>query len=76
MAAVKRKDKEQINKKHYLCSELRSLGIEPKKRNDLNDKEELASLTDNIKQTMYQDYKTAYSSDNETIDKHTFDYII
>jgi hypothetical protein len=28
--------------------------------NDLNDNEELASLTDNIKQNYYQEYKTAY----------------
>ena len=41
-------------------SELRSLGINAKKTNVLNDKGELQALTDNIKQGLYQDYKTAY----------------
>ena len=41
-------------------SELRSLGINAKKTNVLNDKWELKALTDNIKQGLYQDYKTAY----------------
>lgn len=53
--------KEQPDKKDYWYNELRSLGIEPKRKNDLNDKYELANLTENLKQTMYQDYKTAYS---------------
>jgi hypothetical protein len=52
--------KEHPDKQDYWNSELRSLGIEPKKKNDLNDNQELESLTDNIKQAMYQDYKTAY----------------
>lgn len=54
-------------------SELQSLGIDPKRRNVLNDKEELEGLTDNIKQMLYQDYKTAYS--NEAKDDR-FDFII
>jgi hypothetical protein len=41
-------------------SELRSLGINAKKTNVLNDKGELQALADNIKQGLYQDYKTAY----------------
>ena len=41
-------------------SELRSLGINAKKTNVLNDKTELQALTDNIKQGLYKDYKTAY----------------
>jgi len=48
----------------------------PNRQNDLNDEKELASLADNLKQTMYQDYKTAYSKDGEKIDRLTFDYII
>jgi hypothetical protein len=48
-------------KKGYLEADLNSLGIEPKKKNELNDKEELQNLVDNIKDSMYQDYKTAYS---------------
>ena len=56
--------------KSYWINELESLGISPKKINDYlnNGKnweevniEELADLVENIKQTMYQEYKTAYS---------------
>jgi hypothetical protein len=67
--------KEHLDKEDYWHGELRSLGIEPKRKDLANDKEELASLTDNLKQTMYQDYKTAYSKDNEE-DESKFDYII
>lgn len=42
-------------------SELRSLGVSAKRRNDLNDKKELQDLTENIKQALYEQYKTAYS---------------
>jgi hypothetical protein len=66
--------KEQTNKKEYWRNELNSLGIEPKQENELNDKDELAALADNIKQGYYQDYKTAYSS--EETDDSRFDYII
>jgi hypothetical protein len=54
-------------------AELRSLGIEPKRRNALNDNEELDALISNIKQTYYQDFKTAYTTD---LDKSHFDHII
>ena len=53
------KPKNQSDKKGYWLNELVSLGIQPKRKNDLNDKEELEALTDNIKQVYYQDYKTA-----------------
>jgi hypothetical protein len=41
--------------------ELRSLGVSAKKTNSLNNARELQDLADNIKQTMYQDYKSAYT---------------
>jgi hypothetical protein len=53
------------SKEDWWLSELHSLGIHPKKINDLNDTEELRNLTDNIKRTFYQDYKTCYSEDND-----------
>jgi hypothetical protein len=56
-SSEKRGDKEE-----YWKTELKSLGIEPKRKNELNDKAELETLTDNLKQTFYQDYKTAYGS--------------
>ena len=53
------------SKEDWWLSELHSLGIHPKKINALNDIQELRNLTDNIKQTFYQDYKTCYSQDND-----------
>lgn len=49
----------------FWLQELDSLGITAKRMNELNDKEELANLADNIKQTLYQDYKTAYDSNDD-----------
>jgi hypothetical protein len=57
--------KEQKDKEGFWQNELHSLGIEPKRNNDLDDIEELAALADNIKQVYYQDYKSAYNDDNE-----------
>lgn len=62
--ATKAHGKEHPDKKDYWNSELRSLGIEPKRKNELNDNQELSNLTNNVKQTMYQDYKTAYRHDD------------
>lgn len=47
-------------KQDYWKTELRSLGLDPKKTTELNDKNELKALTENLKQAYYQDYKTAY----------------
>ena len=52
---------EQQAKNDYWQSELDSLGIEPKRKTELNDEEELENLADIIKQAMFQDYKVAYS---------------
>jgi len=54
-------EKEHTDNKEYLKNELNSLGVEPKRKNQLNDNEELENLSDNIKQAMFQDYKIAYS---------------
>ncbi len=54
-------EKEHIDRKEYLKNELKSLGIEPKRKDQPNDNEELQNLSDNIKQAMFQDYKIAYS---------------
>jgi hypothetical protein len=40
-------------------NELASLGIIVKKRNELNDLRELGDLTENIKRTFFQDYKSS-----------------
>jgi hypothetical protein len=55
----------QQAKNGYWQSELNSLGIEPKQKNELNDKEELENLADIIKQAMFQDYKIAYSEEGD-----------
>ncbi len=52
------------DKKDFWENELKSLGIEPKRENELNDKAELEALAEIIKQVYYQDYKTAYSDVN------------
>jgi hypothetical protein len=48
-------------KKEYWQNELKSLGIQPNRQNELNDKEELQALAEIIKEVYFQDYKTAYS---------------
>ena len=49
------------DKKDFWENELKSLGIEPERKNELNDKEELQALAEIIKEVYYQDYKTAYT---------------
>lgn len=53
--------KESSDRYGWWLNELNSLGIVPKKTNELNDKREIRDLSENIKQILYQDYKTAYS---------------
>jgi hypothetical protein len=45
-------------KVRHCISELESLGVEPKKLNELNDSYEMEDLVDNIKLNWYQDYKS------------------
>jgi hypothetical protein len=69
MATISKMKKEeeqqqmQQAKNGYWQNELDSLGIEPKQKNKepSDNKEELENLADNIKQSMFQDYKVAYS---------------
>ena len=53
--------KEYSDRYGWWLNELDSLGIVPKKTNELNDKQEISDLSENIKQILYQDYKAAYS---------------
>ena len=53
--------KEYPEKYDWWISELDSLGIKMKRRNDMNDREEITDLTENIKQTLFQEYKTVYN---------------
>jgi hypothetical protein len=66
MATLSKEEEEQQRqqaKNAYWHNELDSLGIEPKQKKELNDKEELENLADIIKQAMFQDYKVAYSEE-------------
>jgi hypothetical protein len=71
MATLSKKEAEQQQqqqqqaKNRYWHNELDSLGIEPKQKNELNDEEELENLADIIKQSMFQDYKVAYSEEGD-----------
>ena len=69
MAKLSKKEEEQLQqhaKNGYWQNELDSLGIETKEKKELNDKEELENLADNIKQAMFQDYKLAYGEKGDT----------
>jgi hypothetical protein len=57
----KKEAEQQLPKNRYWQNELDSLGIEPQRKTELNDEEELEKLADIIKQAMIQDYKIAYS---------------
>ena len=62
----------------YLYGELSSLAIECKRRDELNDKDELEALATAIKEVYFQDYKTAYDTSNNTvlIDQSHFEHLI
>jgi hypothetical protein len=53
--------KEHPQKYGWWISELSSLGIKRMRRKDIKDRKEITDLTENIKQTLFQEYKTAYS---------------
>jgi hypothetical protein len=53
--------KEHPERYGWWISELSSLGIKIKRRNDMNDRKEITDLTENIKQTLFREYKTAYA---------------
>jgi hypothetical protein len=68
--AIKKEEEHLSDKKDYWQNELKSLGIEPRRQNELNDKEELQALAEIIKEVYYQDYKTAYSSSSQGEDNN------
>jgi hypothetical protein len=66
IAEALKKEEHLSDKKDYWQNELKSLGIEPRRQNELNDKEELQALAESIKAVYYQDYKTAYNSSSSS----------
>jgi hypothetical protein len=53
--------KEHPEKYGWWISELDSLGIKSMRRNDMNDRKEITDLTENIKQTLFEEYKAVYN---------------
>jgi hypothetical protein len=53
--------KEHPEKYGWWISELDSLGIKSMRKNDMNDRKEITDLTENIKQALFQEYKTVYA---------------
>ena len=53
--------KEYPQRYSWWISELSSLGIKRMRRNDINDTKEITDLTENIKQTLFQEYKAVYN---------------
>ena len=69
--------KKEFEESYNLQSELCSLGIECKRLNEFNDKDELKALATAIKEVYFQDYKTAYNNTSNTeIDQSHFDHLI
>ena len=53
--------KEHPEKYGWWISELDSLGIKRMRTSDMKDRNEIIDLTKNIKQTLFQAYKTVYA---------------
>jgi hypothetical protein len=53
--------KEHPEKYGWWISELDSLGIKRIRRNDMKDRKQITDLTENTKQTLFQEYKTVYN---------------
>jgi len=55
---------EHPEKYGWWLNELESLGVSPKRCNELNNKQEVSNLTENLKQVFYQEYKLAMMRNN------------
>jgi hypothetical protein len=52
---------DELDKEGYWSNELNSLGIKVKKKNELNDRKEMRDLVENVKQVLFQEYRSAYT---------------
>jgi hypothetical protein len=50
----------ELDTEGYWSNELNSLGIQAKRKNELNDSKEMKDLVENVKQVLLQEYRTAY----------------
>ena len=55
---------EHPEKRQWWINELCSLGMSPERINKLYNTNKIGELTENIKQTLFQEYKTVYSQKN------------
>jgi flagellin-specific chaperone FliS len=53
--------KEYPERYDWWLNELESLGVSAKVLNDLNNIQEVSDLTENLKQSFYEEYKTTYN---------------
>jgi hypothetical protein len=53
--------KEHPEKYGWWINELDSLGIKRIRRNDMKDRKQITDLTENTKQTLFQEYKSVYN---------------
>ena len=53
--------KEYPQRYSWWISELSSLGIKRMRRNDMKNRKQITDLTENTKQTLFQEYKTVYN---------------
>ena len=52
---------EYPEKYNWWLNELESLGVNAKRKEELNDLSEVSALTGNIKKLFYEDYQTAFN---------------
>ena len=66
------------NKEKTVCKVNQARLVDCKRKNELNDREELEVLATGIKEVYFQDYKTAYDDDDihKEIDKSHFGHLI
>ena len=68
--------KEYPERYDWWLSELESLGVSAKVLNDLNNIQEVSDLTENLKQSFYQEYKTTYNEWIRWICPNLFEYLV
>jgi hypothetical protein len=58
----------------WWINELKSLGVEPRKINQVNDLQELCNVTQTLKETFFQYYKSSYKTLHKENEEATDNY--
>jgi hypothetical protein len=58
----------------WWINELNSLGIEPKRINEMDDLQELCNITQRLKETFFQYYKSSYKTIHNENEEETHNY--